>query len=311
MCSFCNQHTISGAQQPPSGEEVKKTCSEAFDFIKNRKNCEIAFFGGSFTAVPEKYRTELLESVQEFIGGDGFSGIRISTRPDCIDENILEQLKRYHVTAIELGCQSMDDEVLALNERGHSSADVAKASELIREYGFELGHQMMTGLYGSSPEKDSMTADRIISLKPDTVRIYPVVILEGTRLAEYYKNGQYSVYSLDRMVDYCSEYMTRFENSGIRVIKCGLHASETVEGEMLGGYYHPAFRELCESRKYRNMLDGMLNEKGQYRVEVRPELVSKVTGQKRSNINYFSLKGIDIKVVSSVQKEEVNVFKIT
>ena len=113
------------------------------------------------------------------------------------------------------------------------------------------------------------------------------------------------------MVGYCSEYMTRFEENGIRVIKCGLHASETVEGEMTGGYYHPAFRELCESRYYRNMLDGMLSEKGKYRIEVRPELVSKVTGQKRSNINYFSLKGIDIKVAASVQKEEVNVFKIT
>lgn len=310
MCSFCNQHTISGAVHAPSGEEVRKTCLEAMDYIKDRSNCEIAFFGGSFTAVPEKYRTELLESVQEFTGENGFSGIRISTRPDCIDRKILEQLKSYHVTAIELGCQSMDDEVLFLNERGHSAEDVCRASELIKEYGFELGHQMMTGLYGSSPEKDSFTADRIIELKPDTVRIYPVVILEGTKLGELYREGKYPVYSLDEMVGYCADYMERFTQNGIRIIKCGLHASETVEGEMLGGYYHPAFRELCESRHYRNLLDGIL-EKGKYRIEVRPELVSRVTGQKRSNINYFSLKGTEIKVVASEQKEEINVFKIT
>lgn len=310
MCSFCNQHTISGAQHAPNGEEVRNTCREAFSYIKNRENCEIAFFGGSFTAVPEKYRTELLESVQEFIGNGGFSGIRISTRPDCIDEKILEELKRYNVTAIELGCQSMDDEVLALNERGHNAECVAVASKLIKSYGFELGHQMMTGLYGSTPEKDSMTADKIIALKPDTVRIYPVVILEGTRLAELYISGEYTVYSLDEMVTYCSEYMKRFEENGIRIIKCGLHASETVEGEMIAGYYHPAFRELCESRIFRNRLDTVL-EQGKYNVMVRPDLVSKVTGQKRSNINYFSLKGIDIKVIPAEQKEEINVLKIT
>lgn len=310
MCSFCNQHTISGAQHAPSGDEVRNTCREAFSYIRNRDNCEIAFFGGSFTAIPDNYRKELLESVQEFLGDGGFSGIRVSTRPDCIDEKILDELKYYRVTAVELGCQSMDDEVLRLNERGHSAEDVKKASSLIRSYGFELGHQMMTGLYGSSPEKDSFTADEIISIKPDTVRIYPVVILEGTKLAELYRSGDYPVYSIDEMTEYCSDYMTRFENNGIRVIKCGLHASETVEGEMLGGYYHPAFRELCESRKYRKILDSML-EKGQYQIKVRPDLVSKVIGQKRSNINYFSLKGIDIRIVSSEQKEEVNVFKIT
>ncbi len=310
MCSFCNQHTISGAQHAPSGDEVRKICSDAYAYIKNRENCEIAFFGGSFTAVPEKYRTELLESVQEFVGNDGFRGIRISTRPDCIDENILESLKKYQVTAIELGCQSMDDEVLRLNDRGHTAEHVVRASELIKAYGFELGHQMMTGLYGSTPEKDSLTADAIISLKPDTVRIYPVVILEGTRLAELYKSGAYCTYSLEEMTGYCSSIMQRFEKNGIRVIKCGLHASDNVEGEMIGGYYHPAFRELCESRIYRDKLEKIL-DKGSYRIHVRNDLVSKVIGQKRSNINYFSLKGINIKVIPSEQKEELNVFKIT
>jgi len=310
MCSFCNQHTISGAAHVPDAEEVKKTCREAFSYIKNKENSEIAFFGGSFTAVPEKYRTELLQSVQEFIGEEGFGGIRISTRPDCIDEKILTELKKYHVTAIELGCQSMDNEVLILNERGHDAESVRRASELIRAYGFELGHQMMTGLYGSTPEKDSYTADEIIKLHPDTVRIYPVVILAGTRLAELYSEGKYPVYSLDEMVSYCSGYMKRFEENGIRVIKCGLHASEAVEGEMLGGYYHPAFRELCESRIFRDRLDAVLSP-GAYNIFVKPSLVSKVTGQKRSNIKYFTQKGITIKVIPAEQKEEINVFKIT
>lgn len=311
MCSFCNQHTISGTQKPPSGEEVKKVCEKAYEHIKDRDNCEIAFFGGSFTAVPASYRQELLESVQDFIGPGKLKGIRISTRPDCINDNILRELHQYQVTAIELGCQNMDREVLFLNQRGHSPECVYESSESIKSYGFELGLQMMTGLYGSSPEKDAFTASEIIKIKPDTVRIYPVVILEGTKLAELYKEGRYELYSLERMVDMCSAFMKNFQDNGIRVIKCGLHASETVEGEMIAGYYHPAFRELCESRIYRNMLEEIIKVPGNYIINVQPKLVSKVTGQKRSNIEYFRASGINIKVSPVVQKEEINVFKIT
>ena len=158
--------------------------------------------------------------------------------------------------------------------------------------------------------QSSPTADKIIALKPDTVRIYPTVILEGTKLAQLYRDGIYKVYSLDDMVEQCSDYMERFRQNDIRIIKCGLHASETVEGDMVAGYYHPAFRELCESRIFRNRLDAELEE-GSYNIYVRPDLVSKVTGQKRSNIKYFSLKGINLKIIPAEQKEEINVLKIT
>ena len=327
MCSFCNQNTISGAQKAPDAEDVKKTCSEAFGRIKNKSDSEIAFFGGSFTAVPASYRKELLECVQEFIGEDGFKGIRISTRPDCIDNDILSELEKYHVTSIELGCQSMDDRVLFLNDRGHDADAVRNAVSLIKSYGcFELGLQMMTGLYGSSPDDDIYTAREIAKLSPDTVRIYPVVVLKGTRLAELYKKEIYKIFKLDEMILLCSEIMDIFRKNKIRIIKCGLHASEIVENDMVAGYYHPAFRELCESRIFRKNLDRYFNgikSTDLYNVAVSEKFISKATGQKRSNIDYFNAKGINIKIISdkylsdgefiiyNSQKEVVNVFKVT
>lgn len=302
MCSFCNQRTISGTQKAPDGKEVKNICREAFEAVKDKENCEIAFFGGSFTAIPRDYMTELLESVSEFVGEGKLKGIRISTRPDCIDEDILTILSKYHVTSIELGCQSMHDEVLRLNKRGHDSKCVADAVKLIKERGFELGLQMMTGLYGSSPELDRYTANRICELKPDTVRIYPVVILEGTELSVLYKKGEYQVYDLDDMVSLCSEFMMQFTANGIRVIKCGLHASEMVEGEMISGYYHPAFRELCESRIFRNRLEEFFESKHEksFVCAVNNKFISKALGHRRSNIEYFDKKGIALKFVQSM-----------
>ena len=257
---------------------------------------EIAFFGGSFTAIERSYMTSLLEAAQPFVQSGRVSGIRISTRPDCIDSDVLALLKKYGVTAIELGAQSMDNEVLAANDRGHTAEDVKKASHLIREHGFELGLQMMTGLYKSTPEKDLQTAEKIAEIKPDTVRIYPVVILRGTRLGELFQSGEYVPYSFDTAAEICADMLTLFEQNGIRVIKLGLHASETVEEDMLGGFYHPAFREICEGILLRREIEKNTEHKNNYTVFVAPNAVSKAAGQKRCNIEYFSAKGIGIKI---------------
>ena len=300
-CSFCDQRTISGAQHAPSGDEVREICGKALGEVKEPQNTEIAFFGGSFTAIPRDYMLELLEAAHEFVGEDRFRGIRCSTRPDCIDREVIGILKHYGVTAIELGAQSMMDEVLEANERGHTAHVVVNASRLIKEYGFELGLQMMTGLYKSDHDKDLCTVESIIALKPDTVRIYPVVVLKGTRLAELYESGEFVIDSLDSMTWHCSQYIELFTDSGIRVIKCGLHASEFVEQDMVAGYYHPAFRELCEAMIYRRNMEAELRKGGDFPqnavIAVQTSCISKATGQKRSNIIYFKELGTDIRII--------------
>lgn len=261
-------------------------------------NTEIAFFGGSFTAIDRDYMVRLLTAAHEFIQRYDLMGIRISTRPDCIDEDILAILKRYGVTSIELGAQSMSAEVLAANRRGHSPDDVRNASAMIKAHGFELGLQMMTGLYKSTMRDEINTMDEIISIKPATVRIYPVAVLEHTELAELYRSGEYTLYPFDEMAELCADMLERFEGAGIRVIKLGLHASESVEQGLVAGYYHPAFRELCEGIIYRKRIERALSDDvRECAVRVNPRCISQAMGQKKCNIKYFAEKGINIKII--------------
>jgi len=332
MCSFCNQHTISGTQKAPSPEEVHEICRKAYHEISDKSESEIAFFGGSFTAIPHDYMISLLECVQEFIGEDGFKGIRISTRPDCITPEILDILKKYHVTSIELGAQSMSDRVLEANNRGHSVQDIFNASSLIREYGFELGLQIMIGLYQSHFSEECETEEKVIQIHPDTVRIYPVVILKGTKLAELYESGEYIPIKRraknKAVINMAASMLWNFEKNNIRVIKCGLHASEFVERDMIGGFYHPAFREICENRIYKFKMQKeiceiigisslsclpFLENKSEFQKEyifaVNPKCISKAMGHKKSNIEYFQKYGINIKFISDekISKYEVKI----
>lgn len=259
-------------------------------------NAEIAFFGGSFTAIDRNYMLSLLEATVPYISE--FEGIRISTRPDCIDNEVLEILKKYKVTSIELGAQSMDDEVLLANRRGHTSDDVINASRKISEYGFSLGLQMMTGLYKSSYEKDLATAKEFIRLKPDTVRIYPTVIMKDTELAGYYLSGDFVPYTLEKSVELCSELITLFEENNINIIRLGLHYSDSLINNSYGNNYHPAFKELCESRIFYNKFISMANNVASKNITVtiNPKSVSKFLGQKKSNLNLLNNIGYNIKL---------------
>ena len=294
-CSFCDQRIISGSKSVPRGDDVRRICSQAMEEIKDRGNTQIAFFGGSFTAIPREYMLELLTAAHEFLGEGKFSGIRISTRPDFIDGEILSVLKEYGVTSIELGAQSLSDKVLTANERGHSAEDIFCASGLIRDNGFELGLQMIPGLYMSTPEDEKTTMEGVLKIKPDTIRIYPIVVIEGTKLAEYYKSGEYKLMPFKDMVSLCADMMLTFERNGIRVIKCGLHASDGVDGERVAGYYHPAFRELCQGEIYRKeILELTEGKPGRYEIQVGTSHISKAVGHKKSNMEYFKKLGIEI-----------------
>ena len=300
-CSFCDQRTISGAQKPPTAADVTAVLEEqAPRLIERGMTAEIAFFGGSFTAIPRGYMIELLEAASRAVKRfECYSGIRCSTRPDCVTEDILELLRSYGVTAIELGAQSMSDDVLIANERGHTAEDVRRAARLIKESGIELGLQMMTGLYRDTLDNCHHTADEFIKLKPATVRVYPTVILKNTRLGELFERGEYGSFSFDETVDLCAELLQKFERENIRVIRLGLHASGDIERDMLGGVYHPALREIVESRVFLNDMLKMLSEreKGHYIVFTDPRNISKAIGQKKCNIKALAKIGYEIDIL--------------
>ncbi len=295
-CSFCDQHAISGQMSPPAPLDVAKACDTALLSGITPEQSEIAFFGGSFTAIPRDYMISLLDAAQPYLKA-GFRGIRLSTRPDCITAEILDILKKYGVTSIELGAQSTDNTVLAKNGRGHTFEDTVTASNLVKSYNFTLGLQMMVGLYGSDRDKDIQTARDLIALKPSEARIYPTVILKNTALEALYNEGMYKPYPFDKGVDICAEILEMFETAGISVIKLGLHASRDVEKSMIGGLYHPAFREICESLIYRKKMENLLASDKSATFTVPEKELSKALGQHKSNIEYFSRRGIDVKII--------------
>lgn len=251
----------------------------------------------------------LLEAAKPFV--NSFAGIRISTRPDYIDNEILGILKSYGVTAIELGAQSMDNSVLELNERGHSASDVENAAILIKEYGFSLGLQMMTGLYGSDFEKDMFTAREFVRLRPDTVRIYPTVIMNRTKLADYYLNGLYAPYTLGQSVELCSRLILLFEEEKIKIIRLGLHCTDSLLENSFGGNYHPAFKELCESRIFYDKFIVAVSDidSKNIRAAVNPKSLSKFYGQKKSNLRRFADLGYSVSVCldDSLDKYELRI----
>ena len=297
-CSFCDQRHITGQQIQPDADYVKSTLEIALNYLKEKSfDSEIAFFGGSFTAIDRVYMLKLLESTKPYI--DNFKGIRISTRPDAISREVLEILKGFKVTSIELGAQSMSDSVLDANERGHSAEDVRKASELIRSFGFSLGLQMMTGLYQSSEELDIYTAQQFVNLKPDTVRIYPTVVLENTTLATRFRSGEYNPPEVSEAVRLCAKLIPIFESAGIKIIRVGLHDSESLKSNMIGGAFHPAFRELCEGQMFYDNILAQLEKAGitdgNIIISVPKSALSKAIGQKGANKNRLLALGYNPK----------------
>lgn len=296
MCSFCNQHIISGKESTATPDDVRAAVRIALSH--GCTNGQLAFFGGSFTAIDRSYMIELLDAAKPFTEDGSISGIRISTRPDAIDDEVLDLLADYGVEAIELGAQSMDDSVLLKNRRGHTPDDVRRAAKLIREHGYELGLQMMTGLYGDTDEGALYTATELAKLSPATVRIYPTVVLEGTELAELYKAGKYVPQTLEEAVSLCAKLLLFFEEQGIRVIRTGLHSGGNVDDGYIAGAYHPAFRELCESEIYLSRVRESLKSKpqGRYKIFVSFKEISKMTGQKRKNVIILKDIGYDCTV---------------
>ncbi len=302
-CRFCDQRTIAGVQAPTTSADVTAVCERALETLTDGQAAQIAFFGGSFTAMDRAYMESLLQAAQPFLASGRFDGIRVSTRPDAIDDDVLTLLKSYGVTAIELGAQSMDDRVLSAVSRGHTAADTVAAAEAIKAHGFSLGLQMMTGLPEDTDDGAFSTAEAFCALSPDTVRIYPTVVLRGTPLAADYEAGRYTPPTLEQTVDLCARLLTYFEREhGIRVIRLGLHDGEALKTRVLAGGYHPALRELCEGQLYVNTALTVLTHMGPsaktrtVTLRVASKAVSRMIGQQKRNLTILKRHGFSVRV---------------
>lgn len=256
-CVFCNQGTITGNTEKVDAKFARDTIDQYLKTM-NRKNSviEVSFFGGTFTAISLGKQKELLSIAKEYKDRGDIDFIHLSTRPDYIDDEILTNLKNYSVDIIELGIQSLDKEVLLKSGRGHSEEDVVRASKLIKQYGFILGHQIMLGLPGDSLEKDIETAKRSIAMRPDIYRIYPALVIKNTPMESMFNSGIYKPYDLDEAVNIAKIVYSMVVANNIKVIRVGLQPTEEINegGELVAGPFHPAFRELVEGSLYNDMI---------------------------------------------------------
>lgn len=286
-------------------EEAEDIIIRHLSTIPEGSRVDVAFFGGSFTGIPVEKQKSLLEIANKYLKSSKITGIRLSTRPDYISNEILDILKRYGVTSVELGVQSMDDEVLKRNERGHTSESVYKAVRILKDYNFEIGLQMMTGMYGSTFEKDIETGEKIASLSPATVRIYPTIVLENTKLAEFYRNGDYVPPPLEDTINVSSKLYKLFDDKNIRVIRMGLQSTDNIseKGNIVAGPYHSSFGELVLSRLMRDKLEEKAKHaSGTLIINSEPCMVSKIVGNKRENIRYIKEK-YNVDIVLKINKE--------
>ena len=294
-CTFCNQKKISGKVTNVSAKDVKDTIEYYLkNFKDDSKYVEVAFFGGSFTGIDIDVQKELLEAANEYIKDKKVESIRISTRPDYINKDILKMLKKYNVRTIELGVQSSNDYILNKSKRNHTFEDVKKASKLIRRYHFILGHQMMIGMQDSTELDEINTARDLIKLKPKMVRIYPVLVIKGTELEKEYENGEYIPLSIEQAVQRAKEVTYMFRKKRIDVIRIGLQNTEEItdpkqeKSEVVAGPFHPAFRQLVEAEMWYDSIAEKIRKINMkvktVEIKINAEDVNNVVGHKKENI---------------------------
>lgn len=290
QCVFCNQDRIAGKYEEVFADDVRKTIDEYLNTIKSKgATIEVSFFGGTFTAISVAKQKELLEVAREYKKKGLIHKIRLSTRPDAISPYILSYLKDYCVDIIELGVQSLDDEVLRKAGRGHSVEHVIKASKLIKENGFILGHQIMPGLPGDNFEIDIKTTKKSIEMKPDICRIYPSLVIKDTPMEDMYNRGDYIPYSLDEAVYICGEMLKLYNESKVKVIRIGLQPTDTITTgkDIVDGPFHPAFRELVEGSLICKTLSDKCPIEKDVIVEINEKDISKLYTNKKQYFKRF------------------------
>ena len=310
-CIFCNQKKITGVSTEVTSEEARNIIEEYLPTIPKDASVEIAFFGGSFTAIDEKVQNELLSVAKEYVDKGLVSDIRMSTRPDCISVDILNRLKKYKTTIIELGVQSMDAKVLHDSARGHDIESVIKSAHLIKDSGINLGLQMMVGLPSDTEEKCIETAKKFIELDPFCVRIYPTLVVKDTGLETLLNKGEYKPFTLEQCIQIVKKLLVLFYVNNINVIRVGLQATEDIQlGKgIVDGPYHPAFRELVEGEMIKDYLHYLvIQNKTVSNVEMKTnnKNISKIVGNKKSNKLFFKNEfNINMKVkVENLEEDE-------
>lgn len=291
-CIFCNQQSITGftaTDASLTGQDVQTGITNWLSRAKNPgRQVQVAFYGGSFTGLDRRLQKELLGAVQTFIENGKVDCVRLSTRPDYIDAEIVTFLQQYHVRIVELGVQSLDPDVLLASRRGHTVAQVKEAFTCLRQAGLNIGGQLMIGLPEETSKGVLDGAKLLAALQPDFIRIYPTLVIRGSGLARLYRQGLYHPLTMNRAVALCARIIPIFAKENIRVVRVGLQPSLSLEKEVLAGPYHPAFGELVQARMLFNKARALLyqgKQKDELELSVASADQSVFRGKKNRNMN--------------------------
>jgi histone acetyltransferase (RNA polymerase elongator complex component) len=310
QCVFCNQKNISGRIKIPNADDVTEIVEKHLSTIPAESYVEIGFFGGNFTGVEKALQQELLDSAEKFIGKGKVTSIRLSTRPDYINEEILNFLKPYSVSTIELGAQSFDDEVLECSGRGHDAETIVNACSLIKRFGFKLGLQMMVGLPGDTKEKSINTAKAIVEMGADNTRIYPALVIKDTALEKIFSENKYKPLSMEEAINWVKDIYKIFEEAGTNILRVGLHPSEGLinKDAYVAGPFHVSFRELVLAEIWREVLYPLLKQDADKNIvlTVSAEQINYAIGYKASNKKMLLQHFRKVKFVSSPLLKERN-----
>ena len=313
-CIFCDQEKISGHLNIPVAEDVVQIIEKHLETIPATNSIiELGFFGGTFTGLPLHQQETYLNAAKPYLETGKISGIRLSTRPDFIDEEILDFLKKHHVKTIELGAQSMNDEVLKKSGRGHTTADIVAAAEKIVENSFRLGLQMMIGLPGDTMENAIFTAKRFVEMLAVDVRIYPLVVIKDTPLEKLYRSGKYVPLSLEDAVKTTSEVSKIFEAAGVNIIRTGLHPSEGLLNgdDLIAGPFHVSFKELVLTERWREIFSKIQKPENssQISISVGGRELNYAVGYQASNKNLLlkTYQKVNFKIDESLKNREYHV----
>ena len=304
-CVFCNQDRITGSNDEVTAQTVSNTINDYLETIQNKNaTIEVSFFGGTFTGIREEKQRELLKVAKEFKDKKRIDKIRLSTRPDYINNYILTYLKEYGVDIIELGVQSLDEDVLKKAGRGHSAQDVINASKLIKEYEFVLGHQIMPGLPGDTFEKDINTTKASLEMKPDICRIYPSLVIRDTPMEKMYKCNEYVPYSLEEAVDISKVMYEMYRKNNVNVIRIGLQPTESINegGDIIAGPFHPSFRELVEGSLLADIILENMKEEKNVLIHINSKDLSKLYANKKL---YFNKLKENNKIILVEQNDKI------
>lgn len=301
-CIFCNQHQITGSgNEPVNAAMVRAVVTKWLGFPSSkRRQIQVAFYGGSFTCLEHSYQDMLLQAVAPYIDAGKVHSIRLSTRPDCMDRDIADFLKKRGVALVELGVQSLDEDVLTASGRGHDAASVKNAVSVLQEKGLQVGIQLMIGLPRERFASIRKTVREVIGLRPDCVRIYPVLVLRDSGLEKLYNTGRYTPLSLDKAVLLAAWMKKNFDEHDITVVRMGLQAGFDLEDALVAGPYHPAFGEMVKARllflKTRKLLAGQ-GPDAEVTLSISSRDQSVFRGPQSVNITRLQRLGLDKKFV--------------